>query len=104
MLQGALDLLTHPHHPHGCLLVQGGLACSKATESVRQELALRRATGEAAIRQRFERAKLDGDLPANSDLLLISLQRLMPGWLCKQQPEQVGMSYNGSLRWHYKPV
>jgi hypothetical protein len=34
---------------------------------MRQELTLRRAAGEAAIRQRFERAQADGDLPADAD-------------------------------------
>jgi AcrR family transcriptional regulator len=53
--------------PPGCLLVQGGLACGEAGEGVPQELALRRAGPEAALRARFERARADGDLPGEAD-------------------------------------
>jgi AcrR family transcriptional regulator len=63
MLVGAVDLLTGPRSPRGCLLVHGALACGEAAESIRRELASRRAAGEAAIRQRFERALAEGDLP-----------------------------------------
>jgi AcrR family transcriptional regulator len=67
LLQGAADLNTAPRNPGGCLMVQGALACGEAADSVRQELTARRAAGEAAIRRRFERAKSEGDLPADTD-------------------------------------
>ena len=67
LLRGASDRLTDPRGPHGCLLVQGALACGEAAESVRQELASRRLAGEVAVRQRFERALADGDLPGDTD-------------------------------------
>jgi AcrR family transcriptional regulator len=67
LLGGAIDLLTDRRNPRGCLLVQGALACGEAAESVRRELASRRASGEAAVRQRFEGALADGDLPAGAD-------------------------------------
>src|SRR5438552_4629709 len=67
LLGGAVDLLTSPRNPRGCLMVQGALACGEAAESVRRELVSRRLAGEAAVRQRFERALADGDLPADSD-------------------------------------
>ena len=35
--------------------------------SLRRELVARRAAGEAALRQRFERALADDDLPADAD-------------------------------------
>ena len=54
LLGGAVDLLTDPRNPRGCLMVQGALACGEAAESVRRELVSRRAAGEAAVRQRFE--------------------------------------------------
>jgi hypothetical protein len=47
--------------------VQGALACSEAAEPVRRELARRRAIGEALVRERFERARAEGDLPADVD-------------------------------------
>jgi AcrR family transcriptional regulator len=67
LLGGAVDLLTHPRNPHGCLMVQGALACGGAAESVRRELAARRAAAEAGVRRRFERARAEGDLPADAD-------------------------------------
>jgi AcrR family transcriptional regulator len=67
LLRGAVDLLTDPHTPSGCLMVQGALSCGEAADPIRQELASRRAAGEAAIRQRFKRALSQGDLPADCD-------------------------------------
>jgi AcrR family transcriptional regulator len=67
LLGGTIDALTDPRNPRGCLMVQGALACGEAAESVRRELALRRAAAEGALRQRFERARAEGDLPADAD-------------------------------------
>jgi AcrR family transcriptional regulator len=67
LLLGAIDLLTDPRNPPGCLMVQGALACGEMADTIRRELISRRAAGEAALRQRFERAIVDGDLPADSD-------------------------------------
>lgn len=67
LLRGAVDLLTDPRNPRGCLLVQGALACGEAASPVRKELMSRRAAGEAGLRQRLERARSTGDLPAESD-------------------------------------
>jgi AcrR family transcriptional regulator len=67
LLGGAIDLLTDRRNPRGCLLVQGALACGNAVESVRRELVSRRTSGEVAVRQRFQRALADGDLPADVD-------------------------------------
>ena len=67
LLGGTIDVLTDPRNPRGCLMVQGALACGEAAESVRRELASRRASGEGALRRRFERARAEGDLPADSD-------------------------------------
>jgi AcrR family transcriptional regulator len=66
LLAGTLDLLTNPGNPRGCLMVQGALACGKAADAVRRELACRRAAVEAAVCQRFERALEDCDLPADA--------------------------------------
>jgi AcrR family transcriptional regulator len=66
LLGGTVDLVTDRRNPRGCLLVQGALACGEAAEPVRRELISRRLAGEAAIRERFERALAEGDLPAGS--------------------------------------
>jgi AcrR family transcriptional regulator len=67
LLRGAADLLTDPHHPSGCLMVQGALVCGEAADCIRQELVSRRLAGEADVRRRFKRAKAEGDLPADSN-------------------------------------
>jgi AcrR family transcriptional regulator len=67
LMAGAADSLSCPGNPKGCLIVQGALACGDEAQGIRKELIARRATGEAAVRQRFERAKVEGDLPAGTD-------------------------------------
>jgi AcrR family transcriptional regulator len=67
LLHGAANLLTDPHHPSGCLVVQGALVCGDAADCIRQELVSRRVAGEAAVHRRFKRARAEGDLPADSN-------------------------------------
>jgi AcrR family transcriptional regulator len=67
LLYGTADLLTSPQNPHGCLWVQGALACGNGADSVRKELISRRVAGEAELRQRLNRAKIDGDLPPEAN-------------------------------------
>jgi AcrR family transcriptional regulator len=67
LLNRLVALLSDPDHPAGCLLVKGGLSSGKADDSIRNEMIKRRLAGEIALRERFERAKAEGDLPANSD-------------------------------------
>lgn len=63
ILYSAADLHTrYPGHP-GCLNINGALAGSDEAEPVRQALIDIRAAGEAQLRERFERAKAEGDLP-----------------------------------------
>ena len=67
LFRGAIDMVMSPRHPDGCLLVQGALASGPMGESVTQELSRRRAGAEAALRGRFERAVVEGDLPLDAD-------------------------------------
>jgi AcrR family transcriptional regulator len=67
MFRAAIDMVTNPRAPAGCFMVQGALACGDAAHSIRQEVSSRRAAGEARLRRRLQRAKKDGDLPANTD-------------------------------------
>jgi AcrR family transcriptional regulator len=66
LLYGAAELLTSPRHPRGCLLVKSALACGEEAAPVREELTLRRAAGEMAVRRRLERAQREGDLPTGA--------------------------------------
>jgi AcrR family transcriptional regulator len=67
LLHGATEALTHPDYPPGCLGVHGALSCGEAAESIRDELCARRGAYEVSLRQRFERAKAEGDLSADAD-------------------------------------
>jgi AcrR family transcriptional regulator len=67
LLRATADALTDPHCPRGCLSVQGALSCGEAAEPIRQELIARRAGVEVALRERFARAKSEGDLPSDSN-------------------------------------
>ena len=51
----------------GCMIVSGALACGKEAEPVRRELVRLRQAAVDVIRERFERAVQEGDLPNGSD-------------------------------------
>lgn len=61
--RGAIEATTRPRQPRGCLLVQAALACGDDADRVRREAARRRAKMESLLRERFEKARDDGDLP-----------------------------------------
>jgi AcrR family transcriptional regulator len=67
MLMGIADSQTDPANPPGCLLIQGGLACGTGSENVPFELAARRAHTEAQLRERFTKAKVEGDLKESAE-------------------------------------
>src|SRR5258707_12430271 len=67
LMRRSADFLTEPCNPGGCVLVQGALICGDGAAPIKHELAKRRATGEAMLQERFERAKSDGDMPAGMD-------------------------------------
>src|SRR5580700_10575946 len=67
LLLRVADTQTDPTNPPGCLLVAGGLACGAGAENVPFELASRRAQAEEQLRDRFVRAKNEGDLAPDAD-------------------------------------
>ena len=67
VLGNALKLQTAPGGPRGCLAVISSMACGTEAESVKAQVVARRASSQAAMIQRFERAKTDGDLPPHVD-------------------------------------
>ncbi|GIH66098.1 TetR/AcrR family transcriptional regulator [Microbispora siamensis] len=67
ILAGAVRTTTRPAHPHGCLGVQGALAASDSGRGVRDLLAAWRNNGCSRLRERFQRAVDDGDLPPDTD-------------------------------------
>ena len=67
LLDGAVEMLTNPKNPRGCLAVQGALACGDEAQGVQKELAARRLASETALRHRFDKAKRAGDLPKSTN-------------------------------------
>ena len=65
LLTKSAELLTNPDNPRGCMIVQGALSCGQGSELIQQELITYRKSFEDALRQRFELAQTQGDLPNN---------------------------------------
>lgn len=64
---GNIALTRNARNPRGCFLVQGALACSEAGEPMQKAMAKERARGEAMLKDRFERAITEGDLPDDTN-------------------------------------
>jgi AcrR family transcriptional regulator len=71
-LAGSIRANTLPGWPTGCLGVQGALAAGKTGRVAHETLAEWRAEGQAHLRQRFQRAVEESDLPADADPDLIA--------------------------------
>lgn len=67
LLRGALATHCGERDPQGCLGVISTVACGVEAESIRSEVLARRASSEAALAQRLERAREEGDLPDHVD-------------------------------------
>lgn len=68
LLHGALDNFSGEADPKGCFNVITTIACLAEAESVRAELAVRKASSHRALIERFRRAKAEGDLPDHVDV------------------------------------
>ncbi len=67
LLLGAAEWLVDPKEPPGCLSVQAGVSAGVENLEVPKLLAAMRGHLEIAMRERFERAKAEGDLGAEDD-------------------------------------
>ena len=67
LLRGALDLFTGVGEPKGCFGVISAVACGEEARSIRADVIAKRAAANAALIQRFQAAKADGDLPGHVD-------------------------------------
>jgi AcrR family transcriptional regulator len=66
LLTRSAEMLTDGNNPRGCLIVQGALSCGQGSELIQQELIAYRKAYEDALRQRFEMAQAQGELPDHS--------------------------------------
>ena len=68
-MRGAIDAQLSTCDPKGCLGVISMTACGAEAESIKADVIQRRASSHAALVERFEQAKRDGDLPDHVDVL-----------------------------------
>jgi AcrR family transcriptional regulator len=73
LLRGAVAVATDPTHPSGCLWVQGALVAGTESDTIRKEMTAIRDGGIAQVRDRLQRARRDGDLPADADIEALTL-------------------------------
>ncbi len=71
-LTGSVLASTRPDCPAGCLGVQGSLAGGSAAREPRAALVAWRDEGVSRLRERFEQAVYEGDLPADADPALLA--------------------------------
>lgn len=71
-LEGAVRAGTQPGRPAGCLGVRAALAVGVTGESVQDVLTSWRTRSRDDLRLRFQRARDEGDLPADADADLVA--------------------------------
>ena len=69
LLIGALEMQMSTCDPKGCMGVINSVACGTEAESIRAEVLKRGALVKQGLIDRFERAKAEGDLPADTDVI-----------------------------------
>jgi len=68
LLRGSLENATSCDEPHGCLGVISSVTCGDEAQSIREEVLERGKVAKRALIERMERAKVEGDLPADTDV------------------------------------
>ena len=68
LLRGAIENQCSECEPRGCLGVISSVACGEEAEAIREEVIARRQSSHRALVERFEQAKREGDLPADTDI------------------------------------
>jgi AcrR family transcriptional regulator len=71
-LSGSVRATTHPGCPAGCLGVQGSLAAGEPGRGARDALITWREEATSLLRDRFQRAVDEGDLPPGTDAGLLA--------------------------------
>ena len=81
MLRGSVENQTSNCEPRGCLGVISSVACGAEAESIRADVHERSKVAKAALIERMERAKVEGDLPDHVDVEALTgfLYALMQG-------------------------
>lgn len=87
LLNGALDTHCGSNDPQGCLRVISMVACTTEAPSIREHVMVRRASSEAAMAERLQRAKAEGDMPESVDARTLAqcLTTVLQGLAVKSQ-------------------
>lgn len=67
ILRGSAEFLTQSRPRAGCMTIQSALVGDRASAPVRRKLTALRVKSQERLRQRFERAQTEGDLPKDAD-------------------------------------
>jgi AcrR family transcriptional regulator len=67
ILRRTAEFLTEGRSRRGCMTIQAALACGAESKPIRRKLIALRIKEQDALRQRFERAKSECDLPNGAD-------------------------------------
>jgi len=67
LIRGAYETASSPHEPQGCLGVIASTACGDDAQGVRADVMQRGEVVRAALVERFNRARKEGDLPKHAD-------------------------------------
>ena len=67
MLLGIVNLISGNGNPSTCLWVHSAMSCGDLSGPLAQEFTHQRRAGLVALRERFERGILEGELPASTD-------------------------------------
>lgn len=68
LMRGAINVVSGPGQPGGCLMLQGATAVGAEATAVGKDMARLRNADIVLLRKRLERARADGELPADCDV------------------------------------
>ncbi|CAM2151379.1 TetR/AcrR family transcriptional regulator, transcriptional repressor for nem operon [Pararobbsia alpina] len=80
MLLRYAELYTDPAKPPGCLAVNCSLPSGCSDALMQEEFTKQRCARRARIRERFERARAEGDLPKDADADELARYLMTVGW------------------------
>jgi AcrR family transcriptional regulator len=71
-LTKSVEFLSNEHNPRGCMIAIGSLFSGEGSEQVQRELVAYRQGYENSIRERFDLAKSQNDLPQNVNTAVLA--------------------------------
>jgi AcrR family transcriptional regulator len=72
ILRSTVVTVTEPGEPRGCLLVQGAITCSPASDNVQEYLHQLRLDTHRLVTKRLKAGLSAGDLPAGTDIAAVA--------------------------------